>query len=109
MKSFVFLSATATILTLSIIDADAQTSFKSTPDVEQPATVQGFKIDTPRIFHRVDSSTYLVESGKFVKKPNYTEYNQPVTLPNSFKSAQAIPNPMPVKKIPLAVPEDKKD
>jgi hypothetical protein len=96
MKPFTFLSATAMILTLSVIDANAQSDLKLLPD-------------SPRLYHRVDSNSYQIDSNKFVKKPSYNEYNQPVALPNSFKSAQSTSTPMRIKKIPLAVPEDKKD
>ncbi len=109
MKSFTFLSATATILTLSAINADAQTNLKLLPDADKLTPGIGFRVDSPRLYYRVDSNSYLIDSSKFVKKPNYNEYNQPVELPNSFKSAQSTSAPMRIKKIPLAVPETKKD
>ena len=109
MKPFTFLSATAMILTLSVIDANAQTDLKLLPDADKLSPGLKFRIDSPHIYLRLDSNSYLIDSNKFVKKPSYNEYNQPVALPNSFKSARSTSTPMRIKKIPLAVPEDKKD
>lgn len=109
MKPFTFLSATAMILTLSVIEAGAQTDLKLLPDANKLTPGLELKIDSPHLYYRVDSNSYLIDSNKFVKKPDYNEYNQPVAIPNSFKLVQSTSIPMRIKKIPLAVPEDNKD
>ena len=99
----------ATILIFPAMHAHAQTDIKLFPKADKSTPDLNTKIDTPRLYFPIDSNRYLIDSSKFVKKPNYNEYNQPVDIPNSFKSVQSTSIPMRVKKIPLAVPENKKD
>lgn len=109
MKRLTLLSATVISLTCLSIESKAQSDLKLIPDLQ--GSISGVEIitDSSRIFRRVDSNRFLPDSNKFIKKPNYTEYNQPVALPNGFKALQSTAKPMPMYKIPVSSPESKKD
>lgn len=109
MKLLTLLSATIISLTCLSIESKAQSDLKLFPDQNNPISGLQGHVDSIRIFRPVDSSRYLPDSNKFVRKPNYNAYNQPLALPNAFKAAQSTAMPMPLYKIPLSSPESKKD
>lgn len=109
MKLLTLLSATVISLTCLSLQSKAQSDFKLFPDLEGSISGLEIKPDSSRMFRRVDSNRFLPDSNKFIKKPNYNEYNQPVALPNGFKALQSTAKPMPMYKIPVSSPDSKKD
>lgn len=109
MKRLTLLSATVIPLICLSLTSKAQSGFKLYPDLQGSISDVEIQTDSARVFRRVDSTRFLPDSNKFIRKPQYNEYNQPATMPNGFKSLQSTAKPMAIHKIPVSNPESKKD